>query len=87
MDQEQEREQAVRSIADMLRRSPFTFEFKVSKRPQGIRVIYEVTQEEMDGLRGPGREGERTGLVHVINIQKQQGLWQQTTEGAGWLGR
>ena len=50
MGQEEKKEQVIRNIADMLRRNPFTFEFKVRKKPQGIRVIYEVTQEEMDML-------------------------------------
>ena len=48
MDQEEKREQVVRNITDMLRHNPFTFEFKVKKKPQGIKVIYEVTKEEMD---------------------------------------
>ena len=48
MDQEEKREQVVQNITEMLRRNPFTFEFKVKKKPQGIKVIYEVTQEEMD---------------------------------------
>ena len=47
---EEQREQVVQNIADMLRRNPFTFEFKVKKKPQGIKVIYEVTQEEMDSM-------------------------------------
>ena len=38
------------SIAEMLRNNPFTFEFKVVKKPKGIKVIHEVTQEEMDAL-------------------------------------
>ena len=50
MGQEEKEEQMIRNIADMLRHSPFTFEFKVRKKPQGIKVIYEVTQEEMDML-------------------------------------
>lgn len=48
MKQDEQRKQVVRNIADMLRHNPFTFEFKVKKKPQGIKVIYEVTKEEMD---------------------------------------
>lgn len=48
MDQKEEREQFVKNITDMLRHNPFTFEFKVKKKPQGIKVIYEVTKEEMN---------------------------------------
>jgi len=50
MTQEEQREQSVQIITDMLRHNPFTFEFKVKKKPKGIKVIYEVTQEEMDAL-------------------------------------
>lgn len=34
----------------MLQTTPFTFEFKVVKNPKGIKIIHEVTQEEMDAL-------------------------------------
>ena len=34
----------------MLETTPFTFQFKVVKRPEGIKIIYEVTQQEMDAL-------------------------------------
>lgn len=44
----EKREQAIHGIADMLRTTPFQVEFKVKKRPQGIKVIIEVTQEQMD---------------------------------------
>ena len=40
----------IQNITEMLRRNPFTFEFKVKKRPQGIKVIYEVTQEELNAM-------------------------------------
>lgn len=50
MTQEEQREQVVQNITGMLRNNPFTFEFKVKKRPQGIKVIYEVTQQEMDEM-------------------------------------
>lgn len=50
MAQEEKREQVVQNIADMLRTNRFTFEFKVKKNPKGIKVIYEVTQDEMDAM-------------------------------------
>lgn len=34
----------------MLRTSPFQVEFKVKKKPAGIKVIIEVTQEQMEGI-------------------------------------
>ncbi len=50
MAQDEKREQVIQNIADMLRTNPFTFEFKVKKNPKGIKVIYEVTQNEMDAM-------------------------------------
>ena len=50
MTQEEKREQVIQNLADMLRTTPFTFEFKVKKNPKGIKVIYEVTQDEMDAM-------------------------------------
>ena len=44
----EKREQTIQGIADMLRTTPFQVEFKVKKRPQGIKVIIDVTQEQMD---------------------------------------
>ncbi len=50
MTTEEKREQAIQSLANMLRTSPFQVEFKVKKKPKGIKVIIEVTQEQMDGI-------------------------------------
>ncbi len=50
MTTEEKREQTIQGLADMLRTSPFQVEFKVKKKPAGIKVIIEVTQEQMDGL-------------------------------------
>lgn len=50
MAQDEKREQIIQNIADMLRTNPFTFEFKVRKNPKGIKVICEVTQEQMDAM-------------------------------------
>ena len=50
MTTEEKREQAIQGLADMLRTSPFQVEFKVKKKPAGIKVIIEVTQEQMEGI-------------------------------------
>ena len=50
MNPEDQREQVILSIADQLRHTPFTFEFKVRKHPKGIKVIYEVTEEQMNEM-------------------------------------
>ena len=56
MAQDEKREQVIQNIADMLRTNPFTFEFKVKKNPKGIKVIYEVTQDEMDAIMNKAAE-------------------------------
>ena len=50
MTTEEKREQTIQGIANMLRTSPFQVEFKVKKKPAGIKVIIEVTQEQMEGI-------------------------------------
>lgn len=55
---EEAREQVIQNIGDMLRRNPFTFEFKVVKKPKGIKVIYEVTQEDLDAILQKSRKNE-----------------------------
>ena len=47
---EEQREQVIQSLAEMLRQTPFTFDFKVKKNPKGIIITYEVTQEQMDAI-------------------------------------
>ena len=48
MKKKKKREQVIQNITEMLQHNPFTFEFKVKKKPAGIKVIFEVTQEQMD---------------------------------------
>ena len=50
MTQEEKREQTIQHLADILRTTPFQVEFKVKKKPAGIKVIIEVTQEQMDDM-------------------------------------
>lgn len=42
------REEAIQAIAGMLQDTPFTFEIKAVKRPRGILITYEMTQEQLD---------------------------------------
>lgn len=44
------REGAIQSVVELLRTTAFSVEFKVKKKPAGIKVIVEVTQEQMDHL-------------------------------------
>lgn len=50
MTTEEKREQTIQGLADILRTSPFQVELKVKKKPAGIKVIIEVTQEQMEGI-------------------------------------
>ena len=56
MIQEEMREQAIQQVSGLLRTNPFSVEFKVVKKPKGIKVIYEVTQEEMDMITAMQKE-------------------------------
>lgn len=50
MTDEEKIEQAIQALTSMLETTPFSVEFKVKKKPAGIKVIIEVTQEQMDGI-------------------------------------
>lgn len=50
MKEEETCEQVIQGIVELLKSNPFSVEFKVKKKPAGIKVIYEVTREEMDEL-------------------------------------
>lgn len=57
MSQEEQREQIIQQIADMLRTTKFSVEFAVKKNPKGIRIIHEVTQEQMDIFISKAKKG------------------------------
>ena len=50
MTTEEQREEMIQEITSMLRTTAFTVEYQVKKKPKGIRVIFEVSQEEMDEM-------------------------------------
>lgn len=52
MTDEEKREQAIEDISNLMRVMPFTVECKVKKNPKGMKIIYEVTPEEMETLMG-----------------------------------
>ena len=49
-EQEEKREMVINGIADLLRNNAFSFEYKVAKKPKGIKIIFEVTQEQMEEI-------------------------------------
>ena len=50
MTDEEKRDEVIESLTNLLRTTPFSVEFKVKKKPQGIKIIYEMTQEQMDAM-------------------------------------
>ena len=46
----------VNRITEMLMSHGFTFEYVVRKHPKGIRIIYEVTEEEMNAMVEKSKE-------------------------------
>jgi len=44
------REGAIQGIVTLLRTTALSVDFRVKKKPAGIKVIVEVTQEQMDHL-------------------------------------
>ncbi len=40
----------VAQLGKMMRYTPCSVEYQVKKKPQGIKIIFEVSQEEMDVL-------------------------------------
>ena len=64
---DEKREEVIQNITEMLRRNGFTFEFKVKKRPQGIKVIYEVTHDELNAMMAAAekkhKEEKKGGLT------------------------
>lgn len=50
MTTEEKREQVIQGLTGLLQSTPFTVEYKVKKKPAGIKVIIEVTQEQMEAL-------------------------------------
>ena len=61
MTQEEQREQVIQSLANMMRTTDFTSEFKVVKKPKGIKVIIEVTKEQMDAMMGQMAKKHKEG--------------------------
>lgn len=59
MNIQEQREQIIQNIAEQLRYNPFTVKFQIVKKPKGIKIIHEVTREEMDALIKAAKGGEQ----------------------------
>ena len=55
-EKREQREQIIQNIAEQLRHNTFSVEFKIVKNPKGIKIIHEVTREEMDKLMQAAKE-------------------------------
>ena len=51
-EQLEQRNKVIDDITNLLRARPFTFEFEVKENPAGIKIVWEVSQEEMDMITG-----------------------------------
>ena len=65
------REKVIKSIVGLLRRNPFSCEFEVVEKPKGLRIIYEVTQEEMDKIVNRAVENSRAIDEAIERASKQ----------------
>ena len=53
-----QREKVLNGLMKLLSNSSFTYELVVKKRPKGIRIIHEVTEEEMNAMVENSRKKE-----------------------------
>lgn len=58
MTQEEQREQALQSIMNMLRDTDFSVEFIVKKNPKGAKIIFELTQEQLEEIMNQTKKGQ-----------------------------
>ena len=56
MMDEEKNEQVIGMITEMLREYGFSFEYLVRKNPKGIKIICEVTQEQMNEIMSRSRK-------------------------------
>lgn len=70
MTDEEKREQVIEGIANLLRTMPFSLEYKVKKKPAGIKVICEMTKEEvgvfMEEFKKKKQEGHGARDVEAV---------------------
>ena len=59
MKQEEQKEIVIQNIAGLLRKTSFSVELKVVKKPKGIKIIQEVTQEQLDVMMKKAQEKQK----------------------------
>lgn len=55
------REEMVEAIKGLLMCTAFRFDYVVRKKPKGIKIEYEVTQEQLDEILKRAKKGESNG--------------------------
>lgn len=55
MENDEIKREAIASIVNLLEQFPFTLEFCAKEKPKGIRVILELTQEQLNNILGKSR--------------------------------
>ena len=50
MTDEEKRDEVIKGLTNLLKTTPFSVEFKVKKKPAGIKIICEITQEQMNAM-------------------------------------
>ena len=60
-EEQKQREQAINGLAEMMRYTHVTIEYAVKEKPEGIKVIIEVTQEQMDSMLEAAYEKHKEG--------------------------
>ena len=58
MNEKEKRDFAINLVTDMMRTQPFSIEFKVKKKPKCMKIVFEVTEAEMQAIinRKKGQE-------------------------------
>ena len=51
-----QREKVLNGLMKLLSNSAFSYELVVKKKPKGIRIIHEVTEEEMNAMVEKSKE-------------------------------
>ena len=58
MDKKEKRDFAINLVSNMMRTQPFSIVYKIKKKPQGMKIVFEVTEAEMQTIinRANGQE-------------------------------
>jgi hypothetical protein len=50
MDEKEKRDFVINLVTDVMRTHPFDIVYKVKKKPKHIKIVYEVTEAEMQDI-------------------------------------